>query len=134
MSVLKRFQDQSEVEFLNTAHELEKYTIENTKQIPKSYTFTLKIPLCEAARKINQNIVYANSIYPMRDKADFESLKTARRRFQRTAMIEIQNFLEMLRLASEILAIKGLEEWIGYALKEEAILKAWIKSDAERYG
>ena len=41
MSVLKRFQKKSEVEFLNTAHELEIFTIQATKQIPKTYTFTV---------------------------------------------------------------------------------------------
>ena len=134
MSVLKRFQKPSEVEFLNTAHELEMHTILASKQIPKTYTFTLKLPLCESARKINQYIRYANSIFPAPNRDDFEQLRSTRRSYQRAAQIEIQNYLEIMRVVSEILPIKNLEEWVGYAVREADLVKAWIESDKKRYG
>ena len=133
MSVLKRFQKKSEVEFLNTAHELEIFTIQATKQIPKTYTFTLKLPLCESARKINRNIRYANSIFPVQNRNDYESLRDTRRGYQRAAQIELQNYLEILRVASEILPLKNLEEWVGYAVRENVLVKSWIESDFKRY-
>ena len=67
MSVRVDQRKESQCEFLNTAHELEKYTIQLSMRenaIPKRYRFTLGLPLCNAARSLNQNITYANSIYP----------------------------------------------------------------------
>ena len=133
MSVLKRFQSKSDVEFMNTAHELEKFTILAVKQIPKTYTFTLKVPLCESARKINQYIRYANSIYPVRNRDDFEALKEMRRNYQRLARIELENFFELLRITSEIVPLKNLETWVGYAVREIDLLKSWVESDKSRY-
>lgn len=118
---------------MNTAHELEKFTILAVKQIPKTYTFTLKVPLCESARKINQYIRYANSIYPVRNRDDFETLKEMRRNYQRLARIELENFFELLRITSEIVPLKSLETWVGYAVREIDLLKSWVESDKSRY-
>ncbi len=140
MGVLERKRGLSKMEFMNTAHELEKFTIErSTRDIPKAYTFSLRKPLCDSARRINQYVTYANSVFPDRKRQTPEKyleLCARRQSFQESAIIEIQNFLAILRLASEILPIKNtiLEAWTGLVLKEEAVVKKWKQSDAERYG
>lgn len=131
MSVLARNRGVSAMEFLNSAHELELFTIRRSAHdIPKAYTFVLRVPLCESARRINQNLVYANSIYPT-SKEDYAK----RRGFQRMAILECENMLELLRLTSEVLPIKDtiLEPWTGYILSVEKLTKLWFKSDKERF-
>lgn len=130
MSVLKKNRGISEMEFLNSAHELELFTVQRASHdIPKAYTFTLKMPLCESARAINKYLIYANSIYPQ-SMEDFDQ----RRQYQRAAVCEIQNMLAILRLTSELLPIKdaALEHWTGLLLTIERLTKRWAKSDRER--
>ena len=129
--VLVKNRGVSEMEFLNTAHQMELFTIQRTAHdIPKTYTFTLRIPLCESARKINKYLVYANSIYP-KNNEDFRK----RKEFQKAAIIEIQNMFELLRLTSEILPIKNnaLNEWTEMLLKIENLTKRWSESDSKRF-
>jgi hypothetical protein len=131
MSVLASKRGVSMMEFLNSAHEMEKFTIERaTHDIPKTYTFTLRIPICESARKINKCLVYANSIYP-ENAEDYQR----RRQYQKAAIYEIQNMLELLRLASEILPVKDsvLKRWTELLLSIERLTKCWTKSDRERF-
>jgi hypothetical protein len=133
MSVLSRLRGTSEMEFLNTAHELEMFTIRachNENVIPKRYRLTKGNELMESARTIHKNITYANSIFPTKKK-EYE----LRRNYQKRAMIEIQNMLALMRIVSELFPIKDstLEEWVGLVLKEESALKNWISSDAKRY-
>jgi hypothetical protein len=139
-NVRQRERGTSEIEFLNTAHELELYTIKvvhNEKVIPKRYRLTLGKSLMESARTINQNVTYANSINPMHTK-DPELKKRdyqMRREFQKLAVVEIQNLLALMRVVSELLPVKDtvLEEWTGLVLLEEKVVKGWIESDKKRF-
>lgn len=122
------------MEFLNTAHELEKYTIEACHRenvIPKRYRLTKGRELMESAKIINNNVIYANSIFPQ-NKADYQR----RIKFQNRAILEIQIMLKDLRLLSEMLPIKDsvLEQWTGLLIGEEGNIKAWMKSDKGRFG
>jgi hypothetical protein len=134
MSVLARNRKESEVEFLNTAFELEKFTVQACHRenvIPKRYRLTLGNRLMESAKIIHNNIVYANTIR-VNKKKDY----VRRMGFQYKALLEIQIMLKDLRLISELFtAIKDsvLEEWTGLIIKEEALIKGWIKSDTARY-
>ncbi len=133
MSVRVDQRKESQCEFLNTAHELEKYTIQLSMRenaIPKRYRFTLGLPLCNAARSLNQNITYANSIYPT-TKAEYEM----RRTYQLKARAELQNLFELMRIATELLPIKNsvVEEWVRMAHTEDVVLRKWIQSDKQRY-
>ena len=130
-NVLARFRGESIMEFQNTAHELEKATIEFTKKyIPKAYTFKITNPLCASARLINQYVMYANEIFPTNNEEYLE-----RKRFMKKAKIEIKNYLEILRIASEILPIKdsALEIVVGHAYVEESSLKGVIEADRKRF-
>ena len=133
MSVRVDQRKESQCEFLNTAHELEKYTIQLSMRenaIPKRYRVTLGLPLCNAARSLNQNITYANSIYPT-TKAEYEM----RRTYQLKARAELQNLFELMRIATELLPIKNsvVEEWVRMAHTEDVVLRKWIQSDKQRY-
>jgi hypothetical protein len=71
MGVRARDRGQSEIEFLNTAHELEMFTIRaahNENVIPKRYRLTLGKDLMTSVRTIHANITYANSLNPLNVK------------------------------------------------------------------
>lgn len=134
MSVLAKDRGKSTMEFLNTAFELEKFTItacHRENVIPKRYRLTKGKELMESAKIIGNNVVYANSIFP-KSKSDYQR----RVRFQQRAILEIQIMLKDLRLVSEIMTqIKDsvLEEWVGLLLKEERSIKDWMASDKKRF-
>lgn len=133
MSVLARNRSTSAMEFLNTAHELEKFTIEACHRenvIPKRYRLSKGKDLMESAKIVNNNVIYANSVFP-RTKAEYQR----RIKFQKRAIMEIQIMLKDLRLLSEILPISDsvLEKWTGYLVNEEGYIKAWMQSDKGRF-
>ena len=133
MSVLARNRSTSALEFLNTAHELEKFTIEACHRenvIPKRYRLSKGKDLMESAKIVNNNVIYANSVFP-RTKAEYQR----RIKFQKRAIMEIQIMLKDLRLLSEILPISDsvLEKWTGYLINEEGYIKAWMQSDKGRF-
>lgn len=133
MSVLARNRSTSAMEFLNTAHELEKFTIEACHRenvIPKRYRLSKGKDLMESAKNVNNNVIYANSVFP-RTKAEYQR----RIKFQKRAIMEIQIMLKDLRLLSEILPISDsvLEKWTGYLINEEGYIKAWMQSDRGRF-
>ena len=133
MSVLARNRSTSAMEFLNTAHELEKFTIEECHRenvIPKRYRLSKGKDLMESAKIVNNNVIYANSVFP-RTKAEYQR----RIKFQKRAIMEIQIMLKDLRLLSEILPISDsiLEKWTGYLINEEGYIKAWMQSDKGRF-
>jgi hypothetical protein len=133
MSVLARNRSTSAMEFLNTAHELEKFTIEACHRenvIPKRYRLSKGKDLMESAKIVNNNVIYANSVFP-RTKAEYQR----RIKFQKRAIMEIQIMLKDLRLLSEILPISDsvLEKWTGYLINEEGYIKAWMQSDRGRF-
>ena len=133
MSVLARNRSTSAMEFLNTAHELEKFTIEACHRenvIPKRYRLSKGKDLMESAKIVNNNVIYANSVFP-RTKAEYQR----RIKFQKRAIMEIQIMLKDLRLISEILPISDsvLEKWTGYLINEEGYIKAWMQSDRGRF-
>lgn len=127
------------MEFLNTAFELEKYTVQVVHRetaIPKRYRFTLGHSLMQSAKTIGDSVIYANSIYPDTNKPTAKDEFLLRRSYQNAAIREIQIMLKDLRLVSELLPIKDavLEEWVGLLLKEEKVVKAWRSSDWKRFG
>ena len=133
MSVLARDRSTSAMEFLNTAHELEKFTIEACHRenvIPKRYRLSKGKDLMESAKIVHNNVIYANSVFP-RSKAEYQR----RIKFQKRAIMEIQIMLKDLRLLSEILPISDsvLEKWTGYLINEEGYIKAWMQSDRGRF-
>lgn len=133
MSVRASERGESKMEFLNSAFELEKFTMQVVHRenvIPKRYRLTLGKSFMESAKIIDDCVIYANSIFP----ATPEEVKL-RRQYQDKAIREIQIMLKDLRLAFEVLAVKDtiLEQWTGLLLKEEKAIKAWRSSDKKRF-
>ena len=134
MSVLASKRGRSAMEFMNTAFELEKFTmtaVHRENVIPKRYRLTKGMDLMNSARIIGNNVVYANSIFP-HNKEDYQR----RISFQKRAILEIQIMLKDLRLITEVLPVKECttKEWTRLLLLEEDCIKSWMKSDKARFG
>ena len=58
-----------------------------------------------------------------------------RKTYQKQARIELNNYAELMRLATELLPIKStiVEEWATLERREEIVLKRWMESDRQRY-
>lgn len=133
MSVRANERKESALEFLNTAHELEKFTLQvvmNERIIPKRYRYMIGQQMCNSAMELSKNITYANSIYP-KTKQDYEM----RREYQHVALGALKNLCSLIRLAYEVLPIKGsvVTQWSTLLSKEEGALRSWINSDNKRY-
>ena len=136
-NVLAKDRKPSGLEFLVYPHDLEVYTVQNAKAIPKTHTFMLKVPLCESARNINKFIRYANTIYPdnIKDEDRKKEAVTERLKWEKRAIMEVTNFIEILTVASEVVPLSDnlLEKWTELAYNSKQSLINRNNKDKERY-
>ena len=52
------------MQFIMTARELQKYTIQKCVGFPKRYTFYVSQPIAACATRIHEDVKMANSIFP----------------------------------------------------------------------
>ena len=133
MGVLARLRSVSQIQYLACATKLEIYTIKRASHdIPKAYSFTLKNPLCESARRINQYVTSADST--MMKPGDAEAYER-RIQFLGCAYREARNMFEILRVCDEVLPIKEtvLEEWSKLIIDEQMAIAAEKKSLRDRF-
>lgn len=64
MSVLKSKRGESTMQFIETARELEVYTIKQCAKFPKRFMFLITKDLIDLAKSVYNNTKSANSIYP----------------------------------------------------------------------
>ncbi len=64
MSVLKSKRGESAMQFIETARELEVYTIKQCARFPKRYMFLITKDIVAIAKAVYNNVKAANSVYP----------------------------------------------------------------------
>ena len=130
MSVIKSKRKLSSVEFINTAMDLEIFTIKQCLKFPKRYTFVINNTLIDLAKECLINVKMANNIIPS-NKQEYE----ARRLYLLTAKGNIINLYTQLDIARELFDIKEntFKGWIDLAIKEENLINGILKKDNERY-
>ena len=126
MSVRKGDRGEGKLQVLNKARELKKYTlglIKSEKHFPKS---TIVNEIREACVCIR----HANSVFVTNDEE-----YTYRRMEQVKAHAHLDALLDLADDAYDAGYISGnqVEYWTGLILKTDDLLKAWIKSDKEKY-
>ena len=94
----------------------------------KSETFTKRIPLLKAAEKAYHDLRKANLVYA-NTQADFDK----RHDLQVEALLAVEDLYAYLTIFNEEKRIEHLEYWVGLAYNTETLIKAWIKSDIERW-
>lgn len=133
MSVLKNNRTKSELEFYHTAtvirNELTKFVM-NEKNIPKRWRPIFTFPMVEKVIALIDNIVAANSIYPV-DKHEV----MMRRDYQTQAIIIVEQILQLLQFLLSTLEINPdkLQPVVELLIKESSLLRGWRKSDNAKF-
>lgn len=131
MSVPKSQRPKSKIEFVIRSRELLIYTINKSKNLEKSLTFFGKTALYEAARKVNEDVVRANSIFP-NCRADVQ----AREAHLRDARAGLYYLIQQIGIMEEIsskLSHRSASYWAGLCYEEISLVTAVMKSDAKRF-
>ena len=130
MSVVKSKRQESNLQFLYTARELEIYTLRKSKNFPKRYSLFVDQHILNPAARIYECVKKGNSIYPLNQH---EVQK--RRDYFLDAVAELQSLVSQIEVAKEVFELEEnvLEYWMALVDNEIRLVKAVLKSDRERY-
>ena len=137
MSVLKSKRGKSAMQFLDTARELEVYTIRQCARFPKRFMFLITKDIVSLAKAIYNNVKAANSVYPT--NTDEVQL---RRNYLITANCELQCLLSQLDIARDF--VRGTrdnkpiqsgvwQKWADLITEEAKLISAVKNKDKERF-
>lgn len=137
MSVRKGDRGEGKLQVLNKARELKAYSlrlVKNDKHFPKSTRWLYAAPIANEVREACICIRHANSVY-VSDSVTREDEYRYRRSEQTKAHAHLDALLDLIDDAYGAGYISGdqTEFWTGLTLETDDLLKAWIKSDKERY-
>ena len=130
MSVLKPNRNESDVEFLHTARQLQIHTIQKCVGFPKRYTFYVSQPLANCATRIHEYVKCANSIYPLNQHE-----VQIRRDYMLRANAELNSLVSQIEVANELFGIEAdkMKYWMDIVDLEIRLVKGAMKKDRERY-
>ena len=130
MAVIKSKRDESEMEFIHTARQLQIHTIQKCVGFPKRYTFYVSQPIAEMATRIHEYVKCANSIYPLNQHE-----VQLRRDYLLKANAELNSLVSQIEVANELFGIEGekMKFWLDIVEKEIRLIKGTLKKDRERY-
>ena len=132
MSVLKMDRGESAVQFLETARNLEIFTLRTCAKFPKRYTFLITAEIAQLSRSIYNNVKSANSIFPTN-----QSEVQMRRNFFTKANCDLQCLVSQLDVA-KVMFVEEVKagtwcQWMDLIEEEAKLISAIKKIDKERY-
>ena len=137
MSVPKSQRSESVIQFLETARQLEIYTIKECARFPKRYMFLITKDIVGLATKVYNDAKAANSIY-LTNAAEVQ----LRKNYIIQANCALQCLLSQLDIAREFIRttdankpIKSTvwEGWVNLITSEAKLLSSLKESDKKRY-
>ncbi len=130
MSVIKSKRGKSNVQFLDTAFDLQVLVIKTCVNFPKKYTFHLTQKIAKLAISCHVNVKNANNIFP---KNEHEAQR--RKDYLDNALGNLYNLSTQLDIAFNLFEIeeKKIVAIIELVYKEINLLKSLKKSDAHRF-
>lgn len=133
MSVRKGDRGEGKLQVLNKARELKKYSltiVKSEKNFPKSTRWLYAYPIVNEIREACICIRHANSVY-VTNAEEYNY----RRMEQVQTHAHLDALLDLIDDAYDAGYISGkqVEFWTGLILQTDDLLKAWIKSDKEKY-
>lgn len=130
MSVHKNDREESKVQFLYNARNLQIFTIHKCSHFPKRYTFYISQPIVKIATDIYDHVKRANSIYPTNQ----HEVQLRRDHFLQ-ANAAVYSLVSQVELAGEIFSISPdvMDNWMQYVDDEIRLLKGIMDSDRDRY-
>lgn len=143
MSVRKGDRGAGKLQVLNKARKLKAHSLKKIKCdkleekeqkgacFPKSTRWLYAAPIAEEVRAACTCIRHANSVY-VHNNDDYRY----RHREQTKAHANLDALLDLIDDAYDAGYITGdqVEYWTGLVCETDELLKAWIKSDKEKYG
>lgn len=131
MSVLKSKRGESQVQFLETARQLEVYTLKQCVKFPKRYTFLITTEIVRLAQSVFNNVKAANSIFP----AGEQEIKMRAEHLIR-ANCDLQCLISQLDVAKEMFGAEIKASvwcaWMDLIETEAKLIAAVKKKDKER--
>ena len=133
MSVRKGERSEGKLQVLNKARELKRYTlglIKSEKNFPKSTRWLYAYPVADEIRQACVCIRHANSVF-----VTCEEELRYRRVEQTKAHAHLDALLDLIDDVYDAAYITGqqVDYWTGLILQTDDLLKAWMKSDKEKY-
>lgn len=137
MAVVKSRRGESPVQFLETARELEAYTLAQCARFPKAFMFLITQELAQLARGVLNDIKSANSIFPA-NAAEVQM----RLDFWTAANCKLQCLVSQLDIARQLITHtaknKPIHEtvwrtWAELIAREAKLIAAVKKQDKTRY-
>lgn len=137
MSVLSSKRSVSAVQYVDTARELEIYTLRQCVRFPKRYTFFITTEIVRLAQNVYNNVKSANSVFPTN-----ASEAQRRRDYLIMANCDLQCLISQLDIAKNLITQtannKAIEasvwqKWLDIIEQEAKLIAAVKKSDKERY-
>lgn len=130
MSVIKSKRNESEMEFVHTARQLQIHTIQKCVGFPKRYTFYISQPIANCATRIHEYVKCANSIYPTNQHE-----VQMRRDYMLRANAELNSLISQIEVANELFGIEAekMKFWMDIVEQEIRLVKGAMKKDRERY-
>ncbi len=130
MAVLKSKRGESNMQFLETAYNLEVYSIRQAIKFPKRYTFFITTEIVRLASSCHSEVKAANSIYPTNAHE-----AQMRRDCLTRANNHLQNLLSKLDIAKGLFAVESstLERWVEMIIAEATLISAVKQADKKRY-
>lgn len=130
MSVYKNRRNESTVQFLETAHEIQVFTIRQLIKIPNKFKYFLAGDLSGLASKGHILLKEANSIFP-KDRISADERK--RRLIE--AYAAYQALVSQIGVAEEFAEFPDttMTTWMTMISEELSLIKKLMLSDEERY-
>lgn len=130
MSVIKSKRSVSGVQFLDTAKELQIFTMRTCSKFPKHYNPILNWKIIDKAVAVYDYVVEGNAIFPSNEK-EYEW----RREHFISAGKTLRSLIAQINIAYETFPIadKTITKWMELINREIALIKNVIKADKERY-
>ena len=129
MSVIKNKRSVSGVQFLDTARELQIFTMRTCSKFPKHYNPFLNWPIIQQSVNVHNLVKKGNSIFP----SNLGEYELRRQQFV-MALAELQAMVSQINIAYDTFPVedKKIEKWMELISKETALIKSVIKSDKEK--
>lgn len=131
MAVLKNNRNESKLQFLDIARELEIFTLRNCVKFPKRYTFFITTEIVRLSQSLYNNVKAANSIFP-----SSEGEVNMRREYFIKANCDLQCLISQLDIAKEMFGDEVKSNtwcsWMDLIEKEAKLISAIKKKDKER--
>ncbi len=131
MSVIKSKRNESDMQFLNTARELEIYTLRQSKNFPKRYSLFFDLHLLHPAVQVYEYVKEGNSI----DHPLCQEEANIRREHFLKAYAKLQSLTSQIEIAHEAFQLNfdSMRRWMDLVDQEMRLVKAVMKADRARY-